>query len=111
MTKINKKNIKKFLLDFNYLDGYKYNNIKYDVIKNKVSIIFSNPKIEGKNIKLEFKDIKECNIKEVFDWEELSKIFLDYVKLEEMELMCFATSLKNPNIYIVCDEIKYDIMK
>ena len=104
MTKINKKNIKSFLTDFNYMGGYKYNNVKYDIIKNKMVIVFD-------NIKLEFKGVKECNIKEVFDWEEINKIFLDYVRLEEMELICFATAEKDPNIYIVCDEIKYAIIK
>ncbi len=111
MTKISKKNIKTFLTDFNYMKSYKFVNVKYDVIKNKITILFKDSKLDYVSIKLEFLGIKECNIKEVFDWEELSKIFLDYVKLEEMELMCFATSDKSPSIYIVCDEIKYDIMK
>ena len=109
MTKINKKNIKLFMNDYQCLNGYKYNSIKYDVNKNKITIIFN--KNNDLGIKLDFSGIKECNIKEVFDWEEISEIFLDYVTLEEMEMICFATALQNPNIYIVCDEIKYGIIK
>lgn len=111
MIKINKKNVEQFLTGINYLKDYKYHTIKYDVNNNKVSIIFKNSNDEGKKIKLDFIGIKECNIKEVFDWEVIDKIFLDYVHLEEMEFICFATSSQNPNIYVVCDEIKYDIMK
>ena len=111
MTKINKKKINTFLTDFNYMKSFKYHDIKYDVIKNKIVIIFRDSKVETVRLKLEFLGIKECNIKEVFDWEEISKIFLDYVKLEEMEFICFATAETNPNIYIVCDEIRYDIKK
>ena len=109
MTKINKKNFKKFLNVYNSLKDYKYNNIKYDVIKNKLTIILKNNNLN--DIKLEFKGIKECNIKEIFDWEIIEEIFLDYVRLEEMEFICFATADKSPNIYVVCDEIKYDIME
>ncbi len=99
------------MTDFNYMKSYKYQNVKYDVPKNKITIVFKDNKLEYLNIKMEFLGIKECNIKEIFDWEEIGKIFLDYVRLEEMELLCFATADKSPNIYIVCDEIKYDIMK
>ena len=108
MTKINKKNVNEFLTNYKYMNSYKYSNVKYDIIKNKIVIVFNN---KESNIKLEFRGIKECNIKEVFDWEEINKIFLDYVRLEEMEFICFATAEMDPNIYIVCDEIKYDIMK
>ena len=111
MIKISKNNIGKYLTDFNYMNGFMYLNVKYDVIKNKITITFRDNKKDRVSITLEFLGIKECNIKEVFDWEEISKIFLDYVNLEEMEFICFATSDKNPNIYIVCDEIKYGIMK
>ncbi len=104
MVKINKKNINSFTTEYNFLKGCHIKNLKYDILDNKLQIVFN-------NIKLAFKGIKECNIKEVFDWEEIDKIFLSYVKLEEMEFICFATSEKEPNIYVVCDEMKYAIIK
>ena len=69
--------------------------------KNKIEV-----KID--DTKLICEGIKECDIREYFSWEEIDKCYLDFVKFNNMDMICFATSNDNPSIYIVCDSIKYN---
>ena len=102
MIKISNKNINKFLEDYNYLKGKTINTIKYDIIKDKIEVTID-------NIKLVCNKIKECDIREYYSWEEIDKCFLESVKFNNLDTICFATSNDNPSLYIVCDEIKYSI--
>ena len=101
MVKINNKNINSFLEDNKYFNKKSINAIKYDIDKNKIEV-----KID--DIKLVCEGIKECDIREYFSWEEIDKCFLEFVKFNNMDMICFATSNDNPSIYIVCDCIKYN---
>ena len=76
--------------------------LKYDIEKDKIEINID-------KIKLICNKIKECDIREYYSWEEITKCFLDNVQFNSMDTMCFATSNDNPSIYIVCDEIKYSV--
>ena len=104
MVKINSKNINNILEDNKSFKGNSIDSIKYDINKEKIEIIID-------NIKLVCKGIKECDIREYFSWEKMEECYLDIVKFNSMDMMCFATNKDNPAIYIVCDEIVYNIKK
>lgn len=56
-------------------------------------------------------DVEQCNIKEMFSWDYIERIFMKYIKLNNKEFICFASDEQKPAIYVVCENIEYEEIK
>lgn len=121
MNKITKNNLESFLN--NYLDlhdGF-ITNINYDITKSQIELLINiqwsrNPKNINKYItkkrkmKIYFNRIEKCNNKELFSWDFIFKAYIKFIVIDNKEFICFANDETNPNIYIVCDTIEYEVL-
>lgn len=123
MKKITKENLEEFL---NYYHGFHdsyITDINYDIKASSIEM-FINVFWSGEskvledntyetnktNLKMIFLGVEKCNVKEMFSWDYVSEAFMKYIKLENKEYICFSDDEKEPNIYIVSDEISYEEM-
>lgn len=59
-------------------------------------------------MRLIFSGIEQCNNKEIFSWDYIQHAYLKCIKLKNKGFICFASDEEEPNVYIVCDEVKYE---
>ena len=122
--KINKSNLSDFLKYYHYFHDSYITSINYLISDNKIEMFIDvcwsgEPILRENNtyetnkikIKLVFDDIKEFDCKEMFSWDYIDKVYIDYIKLADKECICFASNKENPLIYVVSDSIEYDEIK
>ena len=124
MREITKNNLNNFIKFYhNFHDSY-ITNINYDVYKTEIELLIDicwsgNPLLNDDNtyetnktkIIMILKDIKQVNIKELFSWDYINNVFINYIELENDEFICFADNESEPLIYIVCKKILYEDFK
>ena len=50
-------------------------------------------------------------IKEMFTWNYINEVYIQYVKVKNQEFICFASDKEEPLVYILCDNIEYEELK
>ena len=120
MKKINKDNLLQFLNYYHRFHDSYITTINYDVSNANVEL-FVDIQWTGEPIKkfdgyfetnktkmmIQFIGVKKFKCKEFFQWDYFNEVYLDYIKLENKELICFSNDKNDSFIYIVCDNIKY----
>ena len=123
METINKENLESFLKKYKSLNDGKIESIFYDIKESQIEVIINiawkeeskkkkdeTINITNKKIKLIFKNIEECNNKEIYDYDFIYEAYIKYIKIKEKEYICFASDKTDPFIYIVSAEMYYEKM-
>ena len=121
MKEITKNNLNDFIKYYhNFHDSY-ITNINYNIYKSEIELLIDVcwsdvPLLHENNtyetnktrMRMVLIDIKKINIKELFSWDYINNAFINYIKLDNEEFICFADSEDDPLIYIVCNNILYE---
>ncbi len=121
MKQVTKENLEEFL---NYYHGFHdsyITDINYDIKTSNIVMFIDvfwsgEPKIlENKtyetnktHLKMVFSGVEKCNVKEIFSWDYITEAFIKYIKLDNIEYICFSDDEVNPNVYIVSDDVSYE---
>ena len=121
MEKITKENLNDFMDYYHELHDSYIKEFNYDVYGSKIELLIdvcwsgeptlnSNNKYETNrtNLRMFLNNIETFNIKDYFSWDYIDKLYMNFIKLEDKEYICFASSEEDPLIYIVCDSIEYE---
>ena len=124
MNKITKDNLNKFIKYYHEFHDSYITNVNYDISKSKIELLIDvcwsgKPILKEDNtyqtIKIKMRmilnNVEQCNNKEMFSWDYINKAFIKYIKLDNKELICFASGEQEPLIYIVCESIEYEEIK
>lgn len=91
-----------------------YYEVAKSEIKMKINVFWSGePTLkedgtyETHPVKLEmvFKDIEECNIKTVEEFNEIQSAYLKHIHYHHKDLFCFSDDKEHPTVYIVAGSI------
>ena len=120
MKKINKDNLLQFLNYYHRFHDSYITTINYDVSNANIELFVDvqwtgepTKKFDGyfetnkTKMMIQFIGVKKFKCKEFFQWDYFNEVYLDYIKLENKELICFSNDKNDSFIYIVCDNIKY----
>lgn len=124
MILITKDNLSLFIEYYHHFHDSYITNVNYNIELSQIEI-FMDVCWSGKpilkedgsyetnktKIRMLFNDVKRYNNKEIFSWDYINEAFIKYIKIENKELICFASDEKEPFIYIVCDKIEYEELK
>ena len=121
MKQIIKENLNNFMNYYHELHDSYIKEFNYDVYDSKIELLIDvcwfgelilkdDNSYETNKIKLKMilNSIKTFNIKDYFSWDYIDKLYMKFIKLENKEYICFASSEEEPLIYIVCDSIEYE---
>jgi len=124
MNKINKKILNEFIKNYHSFHDSYITNINYDINNSKielyVDIIWSGePTLKEDNtyetnktkLYMIFNEVEKYSCNEIFSWDYIDEMYLDFINLDNKDLICFANNKNNPDIYIVCKEIFYEEIK
>jgi len=124
VDKINKDNLNNFINYYHSFHDSYITNINYDINNSKIElyldIVWSGEPIlkedntyETNKTKLfmTFNNIEKYSCKEIFNWDYIDEMYLNFINLDNKELICFANNKNNPDIYIVCNDISYKEIK
>lgn len=122
--KITKNNLSEFLKYYHFFHDSYITNVNYLIYEEKVEMFIDvcwsgEAKLKEGNtyetnktkIKLLFNKVKKFKCKEMFSWDYIDKVYINYIKLDNKEYICFANNEENIFIYIVCNEIEYSEIK
>ena len=122
--RLNKDNLKQFLEYYHFFHDSYITNINYLINENKIELfidicwagepILKDDKTYETNktkLILTFNNIKQFNCKEIFSWDYIDKAYIDNIKINGKDYICFANNKENPLIYIVSDNIEYSEIK
>ncbi len=123
MKEINKNNLASFISYYQNFHDSVITSIEYDIINSKINLYINvfwsgkpSLKEDGSletnklNMKVVFDDIYQCNNKELYSWDSIYDAYLKFIKLDNVEYICFADAKENPNIYIVSKKMFYEIL-
>lgn len=121
MKKITQDNLNEFVKYYHEFHDSYIININYDIFKSKIELLIDvcwsgNPILRENNtyqtnkikMRMILNNVEKCNNKEMFSWDYINKAFIKYIKLDNKELICFATDEQDPLVYIVCESIEYE---
>jgi len=124
VDKINKDNLNNFINYYHSFHDSYITNINYDINNSKIElyldIVWSGEPIlkedntyETNKTKLFmiFNNVQKYSCKEFFNWDYIDEMYLNFINLDNKELICFANNKNNPDIYIVCNDIFYEEIK
>lgn len=117
--KLSKNNLNKFLEYYHFLHDSYITNVNYLISEKKLELFVDvcwagKPILKEDNtyetnktkIRLIFNDIKEFSCKEIYSWDYINRVYVNYIRLDGNEYICFASSKDKPLIYVVCNEIE-----
>ena len=121
MNTITKNNLKEFLEYYHNFHDSCITNINYSITSSEIEMLIdigwsgkaklkinrtydTNPTKK----KIIFENVKNFNNKEIFSWDFIKNIYLDFSYLEDGEYICFADDEDTPLIYIVAKNMKYE---
>lgn len=123
MKDISKDNLDSFMSYYQNFHDSVITSIEYDIINSKINLYINvfwsgkpSLKEDGSletnklNMKVVFDDIYQCNNKELYSWDSIYDAYLKFIKLDNVEYICFADAKENPNIYIVSKKMFYEII-
>lgn len=121
MNKITKDNLSSFIEYYHGLHDSYITNINYNILKSQIEILVDvcwsgNPTLKEDGIyntnktkiKMVFNGVEECNNKEIFSWDYINDAYIKYVKMHNKEFICFASDEKDPQVYVICENIEYE---
>lgn len=124
MTLITKDNLLSFIEYYHNFHDSHITNINYDIMLSQIElfidvywrgeIVLKEDGTYEKNmakIKMVFKGVEQCNNKEIFSWDYINEVFIKYIKINNTEYICFASDEKEPQVYIVSDNVEYEELK
>lgn len=124
MNKITKDNLNEFIYYYHEFHDSYITNVNYDISKSKIELLIDvywsgQPILKEDNtyqtnkikMRMILDNIKQCNNKEMFSWDYINKTFIKYIKLDNKDLICFASDEQEPLLYIVCESIEYEEIK
>ncbi len=124
MTIITKENLSSFLEYYHGFHDSNITNLNYDINNSQIEISINvfwsgEPTLKEDGtyetnktkIKIICNGVEQCNIKEVFSWDDISEAFINYIKYQNKEYICLATDEKEPSVYIVCENMEYEELK
>ena len=124
MNKITKENLPRFLDYYHHLHDSYITNINYDIKASKIEllidVVWSGDPVLKKDetyetnptkMRIELKNIETYNIKEIFSWDYIHNVFIQYIKFNNNEFICLADNKNDPLIYIVCHEMLFEEIK
>ena len=124
MNKITKENLDTFMDYYHGFHDSYITNIHYDIYKSQMVIIIDvfwagKPIIKEDGtydmsktkLKMILNGIEKVNNREIFSWDYINEAFLQYITLNNKELICFASDENDPSFYVVCDSIEYEEIK
>lgn len=124
MELITKDTLSSLLEYYHYFHDSYVLGINYDVNKAQIEIMIDvgwsgKPKLKKDGyyetnktkVKLTFYDVEQCNNKEIFSWDYINEAYLEYIKVDNKEFLCFASDEEEPFVYIVCEKIEYEELK
>ena len=122
--KLSKNNLSDFFEYYHFFYDSYITNINYLINDNKIELyidvcwsgkpILKENKIYETNktkLKLIFDEIKEFNCKEIFSWDYIDKAYIDNIKIDGKDYICFASNKENSLIYIISDNIEINEIK
>lgn len=120
MIEISKKNLNEFLDDFYNLHDSVITNVNYNVHQYTVEMFIDlywikdiktgDSKRTDKIIKIIFEGIEIINIKEL-GWNWILDVYIKYITIKNKEFICFANAEEEPDVYIVCEKLKYELLE
>lgn len=124
MILITKDNLPSFIEYYHNFHDSCITNINYDIELSKI-VLFINVCWSGEPIlkednryetnktklKMIFNEVEQCNIKEIFSWDDITDAFIKYINIKNQDYICFASDENEPLVYIVCDNIEYEELK
>lgn len=124
MTLITKTNLSAFLEYYHSLHDSYITNINYDITNSQIELLIDiywsgklqlnedgTYKTNKVKLKMYLNGVEQCNIKEMFSWNYISEVYIQYVKVKNQEFICFASDKEEPLVYILCDSIEYVELK
>ena len=121
---LNKNNLNNFLEYYHFFHDSYIKSINYLINDNEIELyidvcwsdtpLLKEDKTYETNktkLKLVFSEIKEFSCKEIFSWDYIDKAYIDNIKIEGKEYICFASNKEKPLIYIVSNNIEYSEIK
>ena len=122
--KLSKSNLNKFLEYYHSFHDSYITSINYLINDNKIELyidvcwsgtpILKEDETYETNktkLKLIFNEIKEINCKEIFSWDYIDKAYINNIKINGKDYICFANNKENPIIYIINNNIEYSEIK
>ena len=124
MNKITKDNLDEFIHYYHEFHDSYITNVNYNISESKIELLINvywsgEPILKEDNtyqtnkikMRMILDNVIQCNNKEMFAWDYINEAFIKYIKLNNKELICFASDEQEPLIYIVCESIKYEEIK
>lgn len=122
MNKINKDNLTAFLEYYFYLHDSFISDIKdFD---NKIELIINvfwsgKPILKEDNtyetnqtkLRIVLNNIERRSDEEDYFSDYIDEVFISFIKLNNMEYICFASNKKEPSFYAVCESMEYEELK
>ena len=123
MIKIDKNNIDEFRNYYHEFHDSYFCSFNYDIDCNKIEICFDicwsgEPKLvddkyydtNKTKLKMIFNKIYKLNVKEIYSYLYINNIYFKYIMLDGKEKICFADDNVLPSLYIVCEDVEYEII-
>lgn len=124
MTLITKTNLSAFLEYYHSLHDSYITNINYNITNSQIELLIDiywsgklqlnedgTYKTNKVKLKMNLNGVEQCNIKEMFSWNYINEVYIQYVKVKNQEFICFASDKEEPLVYILCDNIEYEELK
>ena len=124
MTLITKANLSSFLEYYHSLHDSYITNINYNITNSQIELLIDiywsgklqlnedgTYKTNKVKLKMYLNGVEQCNIKEMFSWNYINEVYIQYVKVKNQEFICFASDKEEPLVYILCDNIEYEELK
>ena len=120
MNMISKENINEVMEKYRDFHDSSLISIYYDIYNQKIEITINlfweinenkEYKRSNNNLKIIFEKVKECNIKENNSWDFIQEAYMKYITTEDSkEMLCFSSDEENPLYYIICENIRLEII-
>ena len=124
MTTITKENLTSFMEYYhNFHDSF-ITDIHYDIKGDKIEILVDvywsgmpSLKESGEyetnktKMKIVFHEIEKYQNKEIFTWDYIRKISIQFIQIRNKEYLCFASDDETPFFYVLCTRMEYEEVK
>ena len=121
MIEINKENLDHFLNYYHNLHDSYIINMNYDISNANVELLINviwsgEPKLKEDNsyetnktkIRIVFEKVEKIILREINSWDYINGIHMKYTKLDNKEFIYFTNDENDPDIFILCENIKYE---
>ena len=112
MIELTNESLEKFNKVYNNLSDSIFKIVNYNILKNSIELIIhistKDDGIVDSNIRFEFNNIEEFNIKNINTTDYINKCYFKYITYKNKDCICFADDINTPLIYIVATQVSYE---